>query len=85
MGITPTALAAYAAAASAVVGAGSLAYNLTNKPGKPAMTQAAKNPDADVYKNRNAQQALVQGGASTGTGSLLTSSSNVAGNTLLGQ
>lgn len=85
MGITPTALAAYAAAASAVVGAGSLAVNLANKPKNPAVTQAEKSPDANVYKDRNAQNALISGNAGTGTGSLLTSSGNVAGNTLLGQ
>lgn len=85
MGITPTALAAYAAAASAVVGAGSLAVNLANKPKNTPASQAEKNPDANVYKDRNAQNAIIQGGGSTGTGSLLTNSGNVAGNTLLGQ
>lgn len=73
-------------AVAAVAGAAGGIYAAT-KPGPkaPGISQAAKDPAASVYKDRNAQNALVQGGSSTGTGSLLTSSSNIAGNTLLGQ
>lgn len=73
-------------AAAAVVAAGASVYSATQGgPKAQGQPQAAKDPNANVYKDRNAQNAIVQGGASTGTGSLLTSSGNVAGNTLLGQ
>lgn len=85
MAFVSSTLAAITAAAAAASAAGSI-YAAT-KPGPKAAgpTQAAKDPNANVYKDRNAQNSLIQGGASTGTGSLLTSNSNIAGNTLLGQ
>jgi hypothetical protein len=77
---------AIATAIAAVVGAGAGIYSATQSGGKAqGQPQAAKDPNANVYKDRNAQNAIVQGGTSTGTGSLLTSSGNIAGNTLLGQ
>lgn len=76
---------AYTTAAAAVVSALGGVYSATKAaPKGPGAAQASKDPNADVYKNRNAQNALIQGNAGTGTGSLLTSG-NVAGNTLLGQ
>lgn len=77
---------AIATAIAAVVGAGAGIYSVSQGgPKAQGQPQAAKDPTANVYKDRNAQNALIQGGASTGTGSLLTGGGNVAGNTLLGQ
>lgn len=73
------------AVAGAVGAAGGVYAATKSGPKAQGPTQAAKDPNANVYKDRNAQNALVQGGDSTGTGSLLTSAGNVAGNTLLGQ
>jgi hypothetical protein len=69
--------------ASAAVGAGSLVYNMTNKPKAPGLVQAEKQPDVNVFRDKNASNALVQGNAGTGTGSLL--SGNAPGNMLFGQ
>jgi hypothetical protein len=72
-------------AAAAAVGAAGGIYSATKAgPKAQGQPQAPKDPTANVYKDRNAQNAII-GGDSTGTGSLLTSSGNVAGNTLLGQ
>jgi hypothetical protein len=85
MAIASTTIAAITAAAAAV-GAGVSVYGATQGgPKAQGQPQASKDPTANVYKDRNAQNAALQGGASTGTGSLLTSSGSVAGNTLLGQ
>lgn len=76
----------YVVAAAAAIGAGGSIYQATQSGGKAAgQPQSAKDPTTNVYKDRNAQNAIVQGNAGTGTGSLLTSSGNIAGNTLLGQ
>lgn len=79
---TVSIITAISAATAAVGGIYAASQSGTKAAGQP---QAAKDPTANVYKDRNAQNAMIQGGGSTGTGSLLTSSGNVAGNTLLGQ
>lgn len=86
MAVSLPSMAAYATAAAAVVSAGTSLYSASQGgPRAQGTPQASKDPIANVYKDRNAQNAQIQGGASTGTGSLLTSGGNVAGNTLLGQ
>lgn len=84
MAIASTTIALVAAAAAAV-GAGASVYSATQAPKAQGQPSTPKDPNANVYKDRNASNAAIQGGASTGTGSLLTSAGNVAGNTLLGQ
>lgn len=73
------------AISAATAAAGGIYAATQGGPKAAGQPQAAKDPNANVYKDRNAQNAIVQGGTSTGTGSLLTSGGNVAGNTLLGQ
>jgi len=80
MGLSSGTLAAITAISAATAAVGGI-YAAT-KPGPKAQgqPQAAKDPTANVYKDRNAQNALVQGGDSTGTGAVLASPGNVAGN-----
>lgn len=79
-------MAATAAVISAVAAVGSLGMAVSApKPKQPTLKQDAKMPDANVYRNRNAQAAAVGGIASTASpGSLLGGAPSTGAATLLG-
>lgn len=73
------------AVVAAVAGAATSAALAPKPPKAPRQIQDAKAPDANVYRNRNAQNAAVGGIASTASpGSLLGGAPSTGAATLLG-